>query len=185
MVATQLDFEQFALDHPEGRWELHRGQVREKPPMAHGHNRAQRRLMYQLIRQLDENDFVVSVEAGHVARTTTSYYIPDLFVIPADQLAAYEGRPRVLEVFREPLPLVVEVWSPSTGPYDIDEKLPEHIARGDRAIWRLHPFARTLKAWRRREDGGYDVVEFTGGTVALHALPGVTINLDALFVAEE
>ena len=34
MVATKLDFERFALDHPGQRWELHRGQLREKPPMA-------------------------------------------------------------------------------------------------------------------------------------------------------
>ena len=185
MVATELDFERFALDHAGQKWELHRGQLREKPPMAHGHNRAQRRLMYQLVRQLDEDEFVVSVEAGHVARPATSSYIPDLFVIPADQLAAYERRPRALEVFRNALPLVVEIWSPSTGDYDVDEKVPEYMARGDREIWRLHPFARKLKAWRRRDDGTYDEVELTGGTVELHALPGVRIDLDALLVAEE
>jgi hypothetical protein len=54
------------------------------------------------------------------------------------------------------------------------------MARGDREIWRPHPFARTLKAWRRRPDGGYDEVEFTGGVVELHALAGVMIDLDAL-----
>jgi Uma2 family endonuclease len=186
MVATELDFERFALDHPERKWEHHRGQLREKPPMVSGHRRAQRKLTYQLIHQLDEEEFfVVVVDAGHVARRTSSYYIPDLFVVPADQLATVERQPRVFEVFRDPLPLIVEVWSPSTGAYDIDEKIPEYLARGDLEIWRLHPFARTLKAWRRREDGGYDEVEFSGGPVELHALPGVTVNLDALFVAEE
>lgn len=151
--------------------------------MASGHNRAQRKLTYQLFDQLDRDEFVVVVDAGHVARATSSYYIPDLFVVPVADLLAVESRPRAFEVFRAPLPLVVEIWSPSTGKYDIDEKLPEYMARGDAEIWRLHPFARTLTAWRRRPDGGYDEIVFTGGTIALHALPGVTIDLDALFVS--
>jgi Uma2 family endonuclease len=182
MVATQLDFERFVRDHPGQVWELHRGQTREKPPTVLGHERVQYGLLYQLIRQLDEAEFVVRAGAGRVA-STTSYYVPDVFVLPTAHLAALSGQERVFHVYREPLPLVVEVWSPSTGAYDIDEKIPEYIARGDREIWRLHPFERVLRAWRRREDGGYDEVEFTGGMVELHALPGVTVDLDALFVA--
>ena len=184
MVATKLDFERFALDHPGQRWELHRGQLREKPPMAFAHNFAQRKLTSQLDRQLDDKGSVVSMGVGHVVRATTSYYSPDVYVIPADKEAAFFSQPRTLEVYPDPLPLVVEIWSPSTGKYDIDEKLPEYVARGDLEIWRLHPFDRTLKAWRRRPDGGYDEFEFTGGTIRLHALPGVTIDLDALFVPE-
>ena len=185
MVATKLDFERFALEHPDGRWELHRGEAREKPSMAAGHNIAQRTLVYQLIRQLDENEYVVSMDVGQVARATVSYYLPDVFVIPAAAVDALRRRPRELEVYRDPLPLVVEIWSPSTGTYDIDEKLPEYIARGDLEIWRLHPFLRTLTAWRRRPDGGYDKVEFTGGVVRLHALPGVTVDLEALWAMDE
>lgn len=185
MVATGLDFERFALDHPEGKWELHRGQLREKPPMASGHDRALLNLIHQLLRQEDRTAFVVLPGLGRVARATTSYYFPDLCIVTAAQFAAFDGKDRSLHLYREPLLLVVEVWSPSTGAYDIDEKIPEYIARGDLEIWRLHPFARTLKAWRRREDGGYDEVEFTGGTVQLHALPGVRVDLDALFVVEE
>ena len=184
MVATQLDFERFVLDHPGPTWELHRGQVREKPPMVLGHERAQYGLFYQLLGQLDPAEYEIRAGAGRVAGAT-SYYVPDLFVLPTAHFAALSGQERVFHFYRETLPLVVEFWSPSTGVYDIDEKIPEYIARGDREIWRLHPFARTLKAWRRREDGGYDEVEFTGGTVELHALPGVTVDLDALFVAEE
>jgi Uma2 family endonuclease len=185
MVAEKLRFEQFALEHPDGRWELHRGEVREKPSMAAGHNFAQRRLVYQLIRQLDENEFVVSMDVGRVARTTMSFYLPDVFVIPAAVAAAQLRQPRELEVYRDPLPLVVEIWSPSTGAYDIDEKVPEYMARGDLEIWRLHPFARRLTAWRRRPDGAYEEVEFTGGVVRLHALPDVSVDLDALWVVDE
>lgn len=90
------------------------------------------------------------------------------------------GRPG-LEVYEGPLPLVVEVWSPSTGEYDVDTKLPEYQRRGDLEIWRLHPFDRTLIAWRRQPDGSYSESQYTGGTVRPVALPGVAIDLDTLF----
>jgi Uma2 family endonuclease len=54
-----------------------------------------------------------------------------------------------LEIYDEPLPLVAEVWSPSTGGYDVLAKLPEYRRRGDTEIWLLHPYERTLTAWRR------------------------------------
>jgi Uma2 family endonuclease len=84
-------------------------------------------------------------------------------------------------VFTEPLPLIVEVWSPSTGDYDIDSKLPTCQSRGDKEIWRLHPFERTLIGWRRQENGPYVRFEQAGGTVEPVALPSITIDLDALF----
>jgi Uma2 family endonuclease len=76
---------------------------------------------------------------------------------------------------------VVEVWSPSTGGYDIDAKIPEYRRRGDLEIWRLHPFEKTLAAWRRQPDGSYTELILQGGTVQAVALPNVTIDLDALF----
>ena len=62
-----------------------------------------------------------------------------------------------------------------------DEKLPEYQRRGDLEIWRIHPYDRTLIAWRRRPDGSYAQTTFTGGVVHPVALPGVAIDLDALF----
>ena len=45
----------------------------------------------------------------------------------------------------------------------------------------LHPYERTLLAWRRQPDGGYARTEIRGGKVQLLGLPDVTIDLDALF----
>ena len=185
MPVTAEEYERIVLTVDRRPWELHRGRLREKPAMAFGHDDAQLKLTYQLFDQLDRSKFVVSPGIGRVARERSSYYIPDLYVIPVQHQEALRKTPRALEVYRDPLPLVVEIWSPSTGTYDIDEKLPEYMARGDREIWRLQPFARTLKAWRRRDDGTYDEVEFTGGTIELHALPGIRVDLDALLVTEE
>ena len=48
-------------------------------------------------------------------------------------------------------------------------------------IWRLHPYDKTLTTWRRQRDGSYAETVYTGGQVHPVALPGVTIDLDALF----
>ena len=56
------------------------------------------------------------------------------------------SRPDVVEFDDQPLPLVVEIWSPSTG---TDTKFAEYRRRADAEVWRLHPFARTLTQWRR------------------------------------
>ena len=69
-----------------------------------------------------------------------------------------------------------------TGRYDIDAKIPGYQARGDAEIWRLHPFARTLTMWRHQPDGTYTETMVRGGTVRLHALPDVVIDVDQLFV---
>src|SRR5690348_8345323 len=45
----------------------------------------------------------------------------------------------------------------------------------------IYPYDRTLIAWRRQPDGTYAVAEYHGGAVPVSALPGVTIDLDALF----
>jgi Uma2 family endonuclease len=182
MVATKHTYEEIALTEAGRRLELHQGVMREKPAMSFGHNRVQRRLNRVLLPQLDPAEFELSVDASRVRRSEETYYIPDLCVIPTAYTDAYDDRPRALEVYDSPLPLVIEIWSPSTGSYDVEGKLPEYQRRGDLEIWRLHPFDRTLIAWRRQPDGSYTETTYTGGTVQPVALPGVTIDLDALFL---
>jgi len=87
----------------------------------------------------------------------------------------------VLAIFSDPLPLVVEVWSPSTGDYDVDAKLPVYQQRGDLEIWRIHPYERTLTVWQRQPDGSYVETIHHGGIVTPVGLPGVEIDLDELF----
>jgi hypothetical protein len=63
----------------------------------------------------------------------------------------------------------------------VDTKFPVYRLRGDAEIWRLHPFDRTLRIWRRRPDGSYQETVVTGAKIQLHALPQVTIDLDEVF----
>jgi Uma2 family endonuclease len=180
MPVSEKTFRQLALEDPSGHWELYCGLLRQKPSMSAEHNRAAMYLAGQLIQQLDRHEFEVRVNMGHVHHTSGSYYIPDVLVIPADVVRPLRGQ-HVLEAYDRPLPLVVEVWSPSTGDYDVETKLLEYQRRGDQEIWRLHPFDRTLTAWRRQPDGSYLETRLAGGAVRPAALPGVTIDLDALF----
>lgn len=181
MPVSAETYERVALEDPEGKWELVFGRLREKPPMTTEHNAAQRRLHRQLVVQLPDDVFTVSAESARLRIASDTFYVPDLCVIPIELERRLRERPGTFEVYADPMPLVVEVWSPSTGDYDVDTKIPEYQRRGDLEIWRIHPYDRTLTAWRRQPDGAYAMTLHQGGTIRPAALPDVTIAIDRLF----
>jgi Uma2 family endonuclease len=176
-------YRQFALGDPQGQWELHRGQLREKPGMSVEHGSVMMLLVEWLLNQLDRNEYQVRAHHARLRRSADTFYVPDVAVIPTPVVQALLERPGSLDAYPEPLPLVVEIWSPSTGGYDINEKLPDYQARGDLEIWYVHPYERTLTAWRRRPDGTYAESVYRGGIVRPESLPDVAIDLDALFAS--
>jgi Uma2 family endonuclease len=169
----------FVLSGVEGSWELHDGRLVEKPAMTFRHGQIPMLLGHFLLSQLDRAQFQVVSEL-RVRRSSATVFVPDLMVVPAAYSEEIRDRP-VLAIFSDPLPLVVEVWSPSTGDYDVDAKLPVYQQRGDLEIWRIHPYERTLTAWRRQPDGSYQETIHREGVVKPAALPGVAIDLGALF----
>ena len=182
MPISDATFERVALEDREGHWELHCGRLVEKPPMTAFRADLIDRLYGRLKPQLPEADYAVRADAGRLRRASGSYYEADLCVIRRALVQPQKReRPNQLEVYDEPLPLVVEVWSPSTGTHDITDKIPEYQGRGDLEIWRLHPFDRTLTAWRQLPDGTYIESVHRGGTIELTRLPGVRIDVDILF----
>ncbi len=181
MPVSEATYERLALEDPEGRWELVCGRPRSKPGMTTEHNSIERILSYELQRQLDIRQLIVSTDVGRLRISGGTYYLPDLFVLPRAYERRIRERPGTFEVYDEPMPLVVEVWSPSTDDYDVEQKLRDYQLRGDAEIWRIHPYERTLTAWRRRPDGGYDEAMHRSGSVQPIALPGVTIDLERLF----
>lgn len=181
MSVTERTYERVALEDPEGQWELHRGQLREKPGMTAAHNQLGVDLAFTVMRQLDRDEYTVRIDSARAKRSDETYYIPDVFVVSTRLVGAQLGTTDRLEIYEEPLPFVAEIWSRTTGGYDVDAKIPEYRNRGDTEIWRLHPYERTVTAWRRQADGSYTESVHHGGTVRLHALPDVTIDIDALF----
>ena len=179
MPVSEKTYCQLALEDFEGQWELHCGKLVQKPGMSYEHGHLTTRLFGLLLSQLDDHEF--TVRSNHArARTSGSYYIPDVCVVPMELVGPHRGE-RGLEFYDSSLPLVVEVWSPSTGDYDVNEKLREYQRRGDSEIWLIHPYDRTLTAWRRQPDGSYVESLFTSGVVEPVALPNVTIDLDRFF----
>ena len=131
-AVTAEEYEQIARDDPDIKWELHRGRLREKPGMSWDHADVITELIFALRGQLDRGEYRVHAENSRLPRSAKNYYIPDLAVVPFAYGRELRGRPDLLEIYTKPLPLVVEVWSRSTGDYDVEEKFPEYRRRGDR-----------------------------------------------------
>ena len=176
---TEQEYASFVQSHPDGLWELHDGVLVEKPGMSWKHLNIVTRLVRHLGNQLDEADYRVFAEARARVPGAT-IFLPDVMVVPTAYGEAIAELPN-LAIFSRPLPLVVEVWSPSTGDYDVETKISVYQQRGDLDIWRLHPYEPTLNRWVRQPDGSYVKSTQHGGVVELAALPGVTIDLDRLF----
>lgn len=178
---SEQEFLELALNEEDGFWELWDGVLVEKPQMNMRHNAIAFRLGHFLQSQFDWSVYRVSVNGDRTRISSRSYYIPDVMVIPtAYQLPPYQDDPWAIGAYREPLPLVVEVWSPTTGRYDLAVKLQGYRERGDLEIWYIHPRDRTLTVWRKQPDGAYTEELVRGGVIPVSSLPSVTIDLDAL-----
>lgn len=186
-VAQRFDaetYERLVADGLLKRTELWDGVPVEKPPVSVGHARLIDRLSRVLNLALDPAAFVVSAGGSRLRVGERSYAIPDLVVLPAEvEARMFADHPTGAAVYDEPLPLVVEVWSPSTGGHDLHAKLPRYRAQGHAEIWRLHQVERSLQRWIRQPNGAYREEQVAGGMVRLAALAGVAVDLDALFSA--
>ncbi len=180
MPVTEATYEQLVFEDPEGKWELVCGRPRQKPGMTQEHNYIARKLVRRLYALLPESEWDTSQDSARLRIASGNTYIPDVAVIPISAMPKLRGTGR-LETYDVAVPFVAEVWSPSTGAYDVDEKFPEYMARGDLEIWRIHPYERTVTAWRRQPDGSYSEQRHTGGILAIASLPGVTIDFEQLF----
>jgi len=133
--------------------------------------------------QLDRSEYRVRAGHARLRRSADTYYVPDVDVIPTAFEQSLREDPGSLDAYAVPLPLVVAIWSPSTRGFDINEKLPDYQRRGDLEIWLIHPYERTLIAWQRRPEGVYTESIYRGGIVHRESLPGVAIDLEALFAS--
>ena len=176
---TAQEYEEFVLSGVDGLWELHDGVLVEKPGMSWKHLNVVSRLVRHLGNQLDESEYRVFAE-GRARIPGATIFLPDVMVVPTangEDIADLH----VLAIFSQPLPLVVEVWSPSTGDYDVETKIPVYRQCGDLDLWRLHPYEPSLARWVRQPDDSYAESTHHGGIIELAAIPGVTIDLDRLF----
>ena len=177
---SEQEYRELPLHDSDRLWELWDGVPREKPLMSMKHEDVASYLGAALISQLDRRQYRVNINGGRTRLSPRSYYIPDVVVIPAAYKLPFEDDPRAFNDFAEPLPLVVGIWSPSTGAYDFETKLQGYREHGGTEIWFIHPYQRTLTAWRRQPDGSYAEETHRGGVVPVASLPGVVIDFDTL-----
>jgi Uma2 family endonuclease len=181
MVVSEATYEQVALEDTDNIWELVCGELVKRPLMTTEHEELSASLARRLILQLDERVYSVRANSGRLRVPSGNFRVPDVVVIPREYVRRLQATPGTFEVYAEPVPLVVEVWSRSTGRYDVADKLREYQERGDLEIWQIHPYERTLISWRRQPVGSYRETTFTGGDIRPEFLPNVTIKFETLF----
>ena len=179
-VISEKEYRDLALNDYKVKWELWDGVLIEKPSMGLWNNDLASYLGFSLANHLDRRDFRLNVNGGRTQYTTRTYLVPDIIVIPAELVLPYLSDPDAFGAYPDPLPLVVDVWSPTPDGYDLAAKRAVYRQRGDLDIWFIHPYERTLTVWRRQPDGSYAEEFYRGGIVPVLSLPGVTIDLDTL-----
>lgn len=180
VIAQRMDaatYERIAGDAAYKLTELHDGIPVEKPVMSETHGDLMVELAFLLRSRLDPSAHRLRVNHAKLAVPGGAYYIPNIAVLPMARSEAGSVRG---DLYHHPASLVVEIWSPSTGDYYQQAKIPGYMLRGDREIWLVHPYERTLTRWLREDDGEYRESVLAGGTVSPAELPDVAIDLDAL-----
>jgi Uma2 family endonuclease len=177
---SEQEYRELALNDDQSKWELWDGVLVEKPVMSVMHEDLGFQLGRWLQNQLDLDSYRVSVNGAKLRYTARNYFIPDVAVVPASLVLSRRSDPTALNDYSAPIPLVVEIWSRSTGDYDFAAKLPIYRQRGDHEIVYIQPYEPTLTTWRRQPDGAYAEEVYRGGIIPVLSLPGVTIDLDAL-----
>src|SRR4051812_13457199 len=102
-----------------------------------------------LHRQVDRRRYRLRTNQACLRLSSDIYFVPDIAVIPAEMERALRERPGSLDAYTDPLPLVIEIWSQSTGSHNLEQKLSSYQQRGGQVIWRIHPYERTVTAWIR------------------------------------
>jgi Uma2 family endonuclease len=179
---SEAEYRRFALADAQGWFELVDGRLRENPPISIGHRRFMSSLGFRLQRQVDRGELLVDFGHTRLRTPTGRYFVPsNNVVIPIAYDTALGRDEESLDAFAEPMPLVVDVWSPSTGAYDTETRLPEYRGCRNLEVWHLYPHKRTRTTWLRQPDGSYLESRYSGGGVRPAPLPDVAIDLDALF----
>jgi Uma2 family endonuclease len=174
-------YERLALSDDDRKWELWNGYPREKPGGTYTQNSVAAEISFRVYSQLDCAAYCMRSNAGRLFLAPATYVVPDVFAFLRSYVTERLRGDDVLEVYERPVPLVVETWSQTYGDAYVVATLATYRERGDAEIWLVHPYDRTLTAWRRRPDGGYEETVFAEGIVHPIALPGVAIDLAALF----
>ena len=96
---SEETYRQFALGDPQGQWELHHGQLREKPGMSVEHGGVMDASGGVAPNQLDRNEYRVRATHARLRRSADTYYVPDIAVIPTAVVQALLEHPGSLDAY--------------------------------------------------------------------------------------
>jgi Uma2 family endonuclease len=171
-LLTFAEFEQLP-DPPEGRFELHDGELVLVPPPNPTHFFTQQKLRKLLQR--------AAGEAGEAYTEAPFRPTPERSFFQVD--VAYSSRERWAQVAPggyPPVPeLVIEVWSPSNRAGETAHKRKTCLANGAQQFWEVRGDRRTVEV--STPDGG-SVTYSAGQHIPLFFAPGQTIAVDEIFV---
>src|SRR5215210_7893806 len=100
---SEAEYRRFALGDPQGQWELHQGQLREKPGMSVEHGGVMMLLVEWLLNQLDRNEYRIRAGHARLRRSADVHCMPGVAVIPTGLEQAPRERPGSLDSYADPL----------------------------------------------------------------------------------
>ncbi len=160
---TEAEYEEFVFANPDRKWELVEGQLREKPGLSWEHDDIIVSLAILLQLQLDRAAFASRKSTGRSRHSPGTIFIPDLMVVPT-RLGENFAADRETCDLRQPLPLVVEVWS--NRPV-ITTSTRSFLNISDEVIWRSGVSTLTSAPYRleRQLMGPISRPTLSGGTL--------------------
>lgn len=165
--------EYLALSDDGYRYELIDGVVVLSPRPIPEHQDILAEVVFQLRAFARKHDVGRAFPEVDVRVGPTLVYTPDLVFIPGTR------RVRPPRRIDSPPSMVLEILSPSTQARDLSTKLRDYEAFGIMEYWVIDPVGRRFAAYRL-EGGKYLEIPVTGNEFPSVAVPGFTLDLEAL-----
>lgn len=140
---TVAEFERLP-DPPEGRYELHHGELHHVPPPTNEHGEIAHRLLFKLMMLAGER-FKVRHEFAFRPRPEYEVWVADLALIRPDHARQIgvgpwlHGAPAI----------VIEVLSPSNTVREMADKQRTCFEGGCEEFWEVEPSTRSIRITRR------------------------------------
>lgn len=174
VIQTEDDLREMPDDGQ--RYELFEGEIVVSPSPGRAHQKVVGRLHVRL------QTFVETNHLGEVLRAPFDVKLAEHTIVQPDILFVSTSRSEALTEQRVAggPDLVVEEASPSTRVRDEGVKMAVYAAAGVREYWLVDPLNRKVRLLTL-ESGRFQAVPHQGSTVSSAVLPGLEIDLAALF----
>ena len=160
-------------------YQLIKGELVFNPSPTPQHQRISRRLGSKLERYVEEN------ECGEIFFAPLDVYLFENSTLQPDIMFVSLGNLKVIGPKKiEGAPdLIVEILSPSTARYDLNEKKQVYEEAGVQEYWVANPALRTVYIYESSGDCGFSVKTRAsiGGSITSTLFPGLSIHLKEIF----